>query len=68
MELATWFMWMHAVVLEDGELVHAYKHVETRRYLHLREAGESVRLPSARAVLEVDPLRRAIRGAFAGWE
>lgn len=31
------FMWMHAVRLEDGRLVHAYKHFETRRYLHLAE-------------------------------
>jgi hypothetical protein len=30
-------MWMHAVRLEDDRIVHAYKHFETRRYLHLAE-------------------------------
>jgi len=29
------FMWMHEVELEDGTRLHAYKHRETRRYLHL---------------------------------
>jgi len=31
------FMWMHEVELADGTSVHAYKHIETRRYLHLGE-------------------------------
>jgi hypothetical protein len=29
------FMWMYEVVLDDGRSLHAYKHRETRRYLHL---------------------------------
>lgn len=29
------FMWMHEVELADGNRLHAYKHFETRRYLHL---------------------------------
>lgn len=29
------FMWMHEIELEDGTRHHAYKHWETRRYLHL---------------------------------
>jgi len=29
------FMWMHEVELEDGTRLHAYKHWDTRRYLHL---------------------------------
>lgn len=29
------FMWMHELELADGSRVHAYKHVDTRRYLHL---------------------------------
>ena len=40
-ELAPWFMWMLDVELEDGELVHAYKHIATRRYLHLGEDGRA---------------------------
>lgn len=37
--LAEWFMWMHEVRLADGTAVHAYKHVRTRRYLHLDCSG-----------------------------
>jgi len=35
------FMWMHEVELEDGTRLHAYKHVETRRYLHLDHGGRA---------------------------
>jgi hypothetical protein len=29
------FMWMFQVELSDGSLLHAYKHIDTRRYIHL---------------------------------
>jgi hypothetical protein len=35
------FMWMFEVKLDDGTWVHAYKHCETRRYLHLGEDGRA---------------------------
>lgn len=35
------FMWMHEVELDDGTRVHAYKHRETRRYLHLSDDGRA---------------------------
>jgi hypothetical protein len=35
------FMWMHEVELEDGTRLHAYKHYETRRYLHLDHGGRA---------------------------
>lgn len=35
MDLADWFMWMHEIELEDETIVHAYKHIATRRYFHL---------------------------------
>jgi hypothetical protein len=35
------FMWMHEIRLVDGSRVHAYKHVNTRRYLHLAEDGRA---------------------------
>jgi hypothetical protein len=35
------FMWMFAVELESGLRLHAYKHIETRRYLHLDEEGRA---------------------------
>jgi hypothetical protein len=33
--LAGGFMWMYATTLENGTVVHAYKHHDTRRYLFL---------------------------------
>lgn len=35
------FMWMHEVEFEDGTRLHAYKHHETRRYLHLDHGGRA---------------------------
>jgi hypothetical protein len=39
--LAARFMWMHEIRLADGTAVHAYKHVRTRRYLHLAFDGRA---------------------------
>jgi hypothetical protein len=33
------FMWMFEVELEDGTRLHAYKHIWTRRYVHLDAGG-----------------------------
>ena len=33
------FMWMFEVELETGTRVHAYKHIDTRRYVHLDQDG-----------------------------
>ena len=33
------FMWMFEVVLSDGTTVQAYKHIDTRRYVHLAGDG-----------------------------
>ncbi len=54
------FMWMGAVTLGDGRVVHAYKHIHTRRYLDLDGAGHAytvragahVPLPSPAAAIE----------------
>lgn len=35
------FMWMYEVELEDGTRLHAYKHYETRRSLHLDHGGRA---------------------------
>jgi hypothetical protein len=35
------FMWMFEVELENGVRLHAYKHWETRRYLHLDHGGRA---------------------------
>ena len=38
-ELSDCFMWMYEIELADGGRVHAYKHVDTRRYFHLGTDG-----------------------------
>lgn len=35
------FMWMHEIALADGSSLHAYKHVTTRRYLHIARDGRA---------------------------
>jgi hypothetical protein len=35
------FMWMFEVELLDGRVLHAYKHIDTRRYIHLSEQGRA---------------------------
>lgn len=37
------FMWMGAAKFADGRIVHSYKHIDTRRYLHLDESGHAYR-------------------------
>ena len=65
--LAGWFMWMHEIRLDDGAAVHAYKHIATRRYMHLAEDGRAFVYCSGGAYCEITP-HRAIALAFAGWE
>jgi hypothetical protein len=66
-ELAEWFMWMHEIELADESAVHAYKHVATRRYLHLTEDGRAFIYRSEAKYVEITP-REAIDEAFDGWE
>jgi len=39
--LARRLMWMAEIELRDGTRVHAYKHIDTRRYLHLDTSGRA---------------------------
>jgi len=41
------FMWMGAAEIADGRVVHSYKHIDTRRCLHLDGAGHSYRYVSS---------------------
>jgi hypothetical protein len=66
-ELAEWFMWMFDLALTDAARVHAYKHVATRRYLHLAEDGRTFVYDGDERYREILP-RHAIHPAFAGWE
>lgn len=37
--LVAWFMYMGGGRLADGSFVHAYKHIDTRRYFHIHDDG-----------------------------
>ncbi len=62
-EIVGAFMWMFELETSDGRRIHAYKHIDTRRYVHLSTEGETfVYRPEAR-YLSVDPgqlLRQAL--------
>jgi hypothetical protein len=66
-ELAGWFMWMSEIRLRDGTRVDAYKHVATRRYLHLGQTGTAFVHDVENRYLPMD-LAAAITDAFNGWE
>lgn len=61
------FMWMGAAEFADGRVVHSYKHIDTRRYLHLDDGGHAYRYISSaeggRYALWPDP-RYAVRYAL----
>jgi hypothetical protein len=63
-------MWMYEVVLDDGRHLHAYKHCDTRRYLHLdaeRNAWAYQHRQGRSMYRKVD-LADALTEAFANWE
>lgn len=64
--LAEGFMWMHADELDDGSPVHAYKHIHTRRYLHLAEDGRAFE-PTPCGRLVEGRLDFAIEAALCSW-
>jgi hypothetical protein len=53
LSLCDWFMWMHESRSPGGLAIHAYKHIDTRRYLHLDEFGCAY-LSYERGYLQVD--------------
>jgi hypothetical protein len=76
-ELCAHFMWMHDVVLEDGTILHAYKHRWTRCYFHLADDGRAFYYVDGDAYHlggedrdlyhELNP-HTAIKAVFAKWE
>ncbi|HET6865608.1 MAG TPA: hypothetical protein VFH80_06780 [Solirubrobacteraceae bacterium] len=66
-ELCAHFMWMHDVVLEDGTVLHAYKHRWTRCYFHLADDGRAFYYVTGHLYRECDP-HTAIKAVFADWE
>jgi len=62
------FMWMCAIDLDDGGVIHAYKHSATRQYIYVHESdGRTFMWEREDRYLVVDP-RRAIDDVFADWE
>jgi hypothetical protein len=66
-ELAGWFMWMYELGLDNGTRVDAYKHVTTRRYLHLAQTRTAFVYNLEGRYVPTD-LAAAITNAFSGWE
>jgi hypothetical protein len=54
------FMWMFEVELKNGTRLHAYKHRETRRYLHLSEDGRAFVYEEPSFYREFDDIRRLV--------
>jgi hypothetical protein len=64
--LAQTFMWMHSSELDEGLTLHAYKHIETRRYLYLSEGGPAFRRVPCRSFVPVR-LDYALQSALCSW-
>lgn len=60
------FMWMHEAELEDGTPLHAYKHIDTRRYLYLTVEGHAFE-PVACGRFVPQRLDFAIESAVCTW-
>ena len=63
---ACWFMWMYEVELADDTFLQAYKHVSTRRYLHLGDDGRAYSYIGDELYREIEP-ELAIDLALVGW-
>ena len=61
--LPGWFMWMFEVRLDNGLILNAYKHHQTRQYLHLSRDGSAFRFCGNDSYLHVD-LAQSIQEAF----
>jgi hypothetical protein len=64
--LAETFMWMHEEELDDGLVLHAYKHIHTRRYLYLTADGRAFE-PAPCGGFVPMRLDHAIEQALCSW-
>ncbi len=65
MVLAPGFMWMFEISLADGTRVDAYKHVESRSYLHLGDDGRAFTYRGERGYLPIE-LERSVAAVLRG--
>src|SRR5690349_4117500 len=54
-DICDYFMWMFDVELEDGRIINAYKHYDTRRYIHLGSDLRAYWYVGEQGYVEVDP-------------
>jgi len=68
--LTNGFMWMYEVVLDDGRSLHAYKHRDTRCYLHLDTQSNAwvYQRRRRRSMYRKCDLADALIEVFADWE
>ncbi|MHB8693751.1 MAG: hypothetical protein ACYDHH_21145 [Solirubrobacteraceae bacterium] len=68
--LTNGFMWMGEVVLDDGRSLHAYKHCDTRRYVHLdtHHNAWAYQHRQGRSMYRQVSLADALTEAFASWD
>jgi hypothetical protein len=65
--LVRWFMWMYEVALADGTPVQAYKHVATRRYLHLASPERAFAYVGRQRYCEIG-IDEGLADVFFEWE
>ena len=61
------FMWMAAIDLDNGSVIHAYKHSATRHYIYVHEDGRTLAWDGDDRY-HVVRAREAIDTVFADWE
>jgi hypothetical protein len=67
-ELVECFMSMYQSVTREGPTIHAYKHIDTRRYLFLDEDGDTWSYTNGEPASYCRiPLGGALEEAFCGW-
>jgi hypothetical protein len=66
-EVVRCFMWMFALEFDDGQVVHGYKSIATRRYLHLATDGRAFAYQQDSRYREVSA-REALEEVFTDWE
>jgi hypothetical protein len=64
-DLAGDFMWMFEVTLEDGRRLQAYKHIDTRRYVHLDAEGEALVYVDGGERYRPHPVSEVLAAVFA---
>jgi hypothetical protein len=65
--LASGFMWMFELATRRGERFHAYKHIETRRYVHIDLHGNGLAYIPEEDRYECYPAWVLLRAALRPW-